>query len=127
MAQRRGQRYKDKERSMLRSTKQLYGDKLGALDGEIGHVKDFILTIRTGRSLSGGGYRFLVDRTPGAHSPHSLGRPDQPESPAREPDLKTDRAEPSIESHKPVSRQYEEEYYRYYGWPIYWQVMRCGA
>ena len=28
---------------------------------------------------------------------------------------------PSIDSHKPVSRQYEEEYYRYYGWPYYWQ------
>ena len=28
---------------------------------------------------------------------------------------------PSIEFHKPVSRQYEEEYYRYYGWPRYWQ------
>ena len=28
---------------------------------------------------------------------------------------------PSIEAHKPVSRQYEEEYYRYYGWPFYWQ------
>jgi hypothetical protein len=28
---------------------------------------------------------------------------------------------PSIESHKPVSRQYEEEYHRYYGWPYYWQ------
>ena len=26
---------------MLRSIKQLYGDKLGASDGEIGHVKDF--------------------------------------------------------------------------------------
>ncbi len=28
---------------------------------------------------------------------------------------------PAIETHKPVSRQYEEEYYRYYGWPYYWQ------
>jgi hypothetical protein len=28
---------------------------------------------------------------------------------------------PSIDSHKPVSRQYEEEYFRYYGWPYYWQ------
>ena len=27
---------------------------------------------------------------------------------------------PSIDMHKPVSRQYEEEYYRYYGWPYYW-------
>jgi hypothetical protein len=26
---------------MLRSVKQLYGDKLGATDGEIGRVKDF--------------------------------------------------------------------------------------
>jgi len=28
-------------RLMLRSVKQLYGDKLGASDGEIGRVKDF--------------------------------------------------------------------------------------
>jgi hypothetical protein len=28
---------------------------------------------------------------------------------------------PAIESHKPVSRQYEDEYHRYYGWPDYWQ------
>jgi hypothetical protein len=28
---------------------------------------------------------------------------------------------PAIETHKPVSRQYEEEYHRYYGWPYYWE------
>jgi hypothetical protein len=28
---------------------------------------------------------------------------------------------PSIEMHKPVSRQYEGEYYRYYSWSYYWQ------
>ena len=27
---------------------------------------------------------------------------------------------PSIESHKPVSRQYEQKYSQYYGWPYYW-------
>ena len=27
---------------------------------------------------------------------------------------------PAIATHKPVSRQYEEEYYRYFGWPSYW-------
>jgi hypothetical protein len=27
---------------------------------------------------------------------------------------------PAIELHKPVSRQHEEEYHRYYGWPAYW-------
>lgn len=28
---------------------------------------------------------------------------------------------PSIDEHKPVSRQFEIEYYRYYNWPYYWQ------
>jgi hypothetical protein len=27
---------------------------------------------------------------------------------------------PSLDSHKPVSRQFEENYFGYYGWPIYW-------
>ena len=27
---------------------------------------------------------------------------------------------PPIEAHKPVSRQYEIDYYQYYGWPAYW-------
>jgi uncharacterized protein YrrD len=27
---------------------------------------------------------------------------------------------PSLNSDKPVSRQFEESYYGYYGWPIYW-------
>jgi hypothetical protein len=27
---------------------------------------------------------------------------------------------PVIEMHRPVSRQYEESYYAYYGWPTYW-------
>jgi hypothetical protein len=27
---------------------------------------------------------------------------------------------PSLDSDKPVSRQFEEAYYGYYGWPIYW-------
>lgn len=27
---------------------------------------------------------------------------------------------PSIDSHKPVSRQYEDDYYRYYQWSPYW-------
>src|SRR5665213_1449900 len=65
---------------MLRSIKQLYGDKLGASDGEIGHVKDFYfddqnwairyLAVDTGSWLSG--RQVLL-------SPHSLGRLDQGE------------------------------------------------
>jgi hypothetical protein len=55
-------------------------------------------------------------------SPHSLGHLD-PAGKVLRVNLTRKRIEksPSIESHKPVSRQYEEEYYRYYGWPFYWQ------
>lgn len=28
---------------------------------------------------------------------------------------------PIADTHKTVSRQYEEEYHRYYGWPYYWE------
>src|SRR6478672_7693729 len=55
-------------------------------------------------------------------APHSLGRLDQAGNVLRV-NLTRKQIEdsPPIESHKPVSRQYEEEYYRYYGWPYYWQ------
>jgi hypothetical protein len=108
---------------MLRSIKQLYGHSLGASDGEIGQVKDFYfddqnwairyLVVDTGLWLSG--RQVLI-------SPHSIGRLDQAERVLRV-NLTRKQIEnsPSIESHKPVSLQYEEEYYRYYGLPCYWQ------
>jgi sporulation protein YlmC with PRC-barrel domain len=108
---------------MLRSLKQMYGDKLGASDGDIGQVKDFYFDDQNW------GIRYLVADTgvwlPGRQvliSPHSLGRLDQAGKTLRV-NLTRKQIEnsPSIESHKPVSRQYEEEYYRYYGWPFYWQ------
>jgi len=108
---------------MLRSIKQLYGDKLGASDGEIGQVKDFYfddqnwavryVVADTGSWLSG--RQVLI-------SPHAFGPLHQAGKVLRV-DLTRKQIEdsPSIESHQPVSRQYEEEYYRYYGWPYYWQ------
>jgi len=59
--------------------------------------------------------------TAGAHLAPCLPRRLSGESPAREPDRKQIEDSPAIESHKPLSRQYEEEYHRYYGWPYYWQ------
>jgi hypothetical protein len=108
---------------MLRSIKQLYGTKLGASDGEIGHVKDFYFDDQNWA------VRYLVADTgswlPGRQvliSPHSLGRLDETGKVLRV-NLTRKQIEdsPSIETHKPVSRQYEEEYYRFYGWPYYWQ------
>ncbi len=108
---------------MLQSIKQLYGVKLGASDGEIGHVKDFYfddenwavryLVADTGSWLSG--RQVLI-------APHSFEHFNQAGKVLRV-NLTRQQLEnsPSIDSHKPVSRQYEEEFYGYYGLLGYWQ------
>jgi uncharacterized protein YrrD len=108
---------------MLRSIKQLLGDQLGASDGDIGHVKDFYFDDKswavryvvadTGSWLTG--RQVLL-------SPHSFGS-FRPAGKILIVNLTRKQIEnsPPIDSHKPVSRQYEEEYYQYYGWPGYWQ------
>ena len=108
---------------MLFNIKQSYGNNLEASDGEIGQMKDFYfddekwavryLVVDTGSWLPG--RQVLI-------SPHSLGRFDQAGKVLRV-NLTRKQIEdsPSIESHKPVSRQYEEDYHRHYGWPGYWQ------
>ncbi|HWX23367.1 MAG TPA: PRC-barrel domain-containing protein [Candidatus Binatia bacterium] len=108
---------------MLQSIKQLYGDRLGASDGEVGQVKDFYFDEQNWA------VRYVVADTgtwlPGRQvllSPHIFGSLD-PAGTSLRVNLTRKQIEdsPSIETHKPVSRQYEEEYYRYYGWPYYWE------
>jgi len=108
---------------MLRSLKQLYGHKLGASDGEIGKIKDFYFddqnwAIRyfvadTGNWLTG--RKVLI-------SPQSLA---SPAAFGKSVDVGLTRRQiektPPIESQKPVSRQYEEDYYKHFGWPYYWK------
>jgi uncharacterized protein YrrD len=108
---------------MLRSIKPLYDDQLGASDGDLGRVKDFYfddqswavryVVVDTGTWLAS--RQVLL-------SPHAFGEFLQTGKVLR---VKLTRKQiedsPSIERHKPVSRQYEEEYHRYYGWPYYWQ------
>lgn len=109
---------------MLQNTKSLYGYKLAALDGDIGQVQDFYfddkawvvryLVADTGSWLSG--RQVLL-------TPHTFGHLDREEK-ALAINLTRARIEtsPSIELHKPVSRQYEIDYHRYYGWPAYWNA-----
>jgi sporulation protein YlmC with PRC-barrel domain len=108
--------------SHLENTRELYGDKIAALDGNIGHVRDFyfddnIWVIRyaiadTGSWLPG---RLVL------LSPHAFGKLDQHKK-TLHINLQRIQIEnsPPIESQKPVSRQYEADYYSYYGWPVYW-------
>lgn len=108
---------------MVRSIQQLFGNQLGASDGEIGSVKDLYFDDRNWA------IRYLVADTgswlPGRLvliSPYSLG-PHDTDKKLQKVNLTRKQIEksPSIDRHKPVSRQYEEEYYRYYNWPYYWQ------
>lgn len=108
---------------MLQSIKELYGKKLGGSDGDIGHVKDFYFDDQNWA------IRYLIADTgswlPGRKvllSPYSIGHLDQAGK-VLHVNLTRMQIEnsPAIESHKPVSRQYEEDYHRYYGWPYYWQ------
>lgn len=108
---------------MRRSIKQIYGGRLGATDGDIGHVLDFYfddqnwvvryVVVDTGTWLPG--RKVLL-------SPHSLGSLDSVGRVLRvNLTRKRISGSPSVDTHKPVSRRYEEEYYRYYGWPYYWE------
>jgi len=113
------------DHSMLRSIKQLYGEKLSAADGEVGHVKDFYfddeywavryVVVETGLWLPG--RQVLI-------SPHSFGNFYQNgDSLLVELSRKQIEKSPPVDAHKPVSRQYEEEFYRFYGLPNYWNGM----
>jgi hypothetical protein len=108
---------------MSQSLKQLQGLKLAASDGELGHVKDFYF------SDENWAVRYVVADTgnwlPGRQvllSPHSVtGLEDDRKSLSVNLTRKQIEDSPSIETHKPVSRQYEELYHRYYGFPYYWE------
>ena len=107
---------------MLRKASTLNGYTLQSLDGEVGKVKEFYFddqhwTIRylvadTGNWLTG--WQVLI-------SPYALGAVMSDEQRVAI-NLTKGQIEdsPSLNSDKPVSRQFEEAYYGYYGWPTYW-------
>ena len=108
---------------MLIKARTLNGYTLHSLDGEnIGRVEQFYFddqhwTIRylvadTGNWLRG--RQVLI-------SPHALTVVLEAEQSIGVNLTKSQIEEsPSLESDKPVSRQFEEAYHGYYGWPMYW-------
>jgi uncharacterized protein YrrD len=107
---------------MLIRIKALKGYKLESLDGEIGKVEELYfednhwmvryLVANTGNWLTG--RQILIP-------PHALGQ-------VKKDDLnitvnltrKQIEDSPSIDTDKPVSRQFEEDLYLFFGWPKYW-------
>ncbi len=107
---------------MLHNINDLYGNKISALDGDIGHVKDFYFddTIWVIRYMGADTGNWLPGREV-LLSPYSFGALNQEEE-ALLVNLTQKQVEdsPLREMHEPVSRQYELEYFNYYGWPYYW-------
>ncbi len=107
---------------MLNKAKTLTGYTLHSRDEEIGKVEEFYfddqhwairyLVANTGNWLTG--QQVLI-------SPYALTAVNQ-EAQSIAIDLTQKQIEnsPSLNSDKPVSRQFELEYYGYYGMPLYW-------
>ena len=106
----------------LQNTKALIGKELHATDGTIGHVKDFYfddqtwmvryLVVDTGTWLTGRQVVLASEAFDEIGDKHEI--------------LKVNllkhqiESSPSIGTQLPLSRQYEREYYNYYGWTDYW-------
>jgi len=107
---------------MLNKATTLKGYQLDSLDGEFGEVKEFYFddhhwTIRylvantgnwlTGRQVLISPYALVAAIKAEEHIAVNLTKKQIEDS-------------PSLSSDKPVSRQFEESYYGYYDWPMYW-------
>jgi hypothetical protein len=107
---------------MLRKTKELIGSKLHAQDGEVGHIKDFYFDDQhwTIRYLVADTGNWLPNRKV-LLSPFAVTAVHKT---PRVVDLNLTKKQieesPPIETHMPVSRQFEQQYYEHYGWPYYW-------
>jgi len=107
---------------MLNKAKTLRGYKLDSLDGEVGKVKEFYFDDRHWT------IRYLVADTgnwlPGRQvliSPYALVAVNSAaENIAINLTKKQIEDSPSLNSDKPVSRQFEMKYHGYYGFPTYW-------
>jgi len=107
---------------MLRRARELTDYKLGATDGDIGKVREFYFNDQswTIRYLVADTGNWLSERQV-LISPYAL-------EPANKAGMvipvHMTRAQiekgPPLSTDRPVSRQYEGEYYAYYGWPAYW-------
>jgi hypothetical protein len=107
---------------MLRSVQKLTGVAIKATDGPVGQITDLYfddeswviryVVVDTTNWL--GGRKVLI-------SPYAMGQPDWAGETLPVFVTKEQvRNSPGIDSHKPISRQYEESYLGYYGYPFYW-------
>ncbi len=110
---------------MLREVKAMHGATLLARDGEIGKVEEVLFDDHLWT------VRYLVVRTGGWLTGRKVLLPpavlEGPVSDQRLLSVNLTRGQversPVAETDKPVSRQWETDYYDYYVWPYYWAGM----
>lgn len=107
---------------MLTNVKTIRKYKLNGIIGEVGGIREFFFddkfwTVRYLVASTGG----WLSKRQVLISPYFIIDVDH-NFKLINVDLSKEEIEnsPSIETDKPVSRQFEEEYYRYYGAPLYW-------
>jgi len=108
---------------MLRNSAHLKGFTIRATDGELGTVDQLYfddktwairyLVVETGGWL--GGRQVLISPISVVHADWEAERLDVALT------KKQVENSPNIDTHQPVSRQHEAEYYGYYGYPYYWE------
>lgn len=108
--------------SLLRSLKDLEGYTVSATNGDVGKVKNFLLDDEhwTVRYLVVDTKSFMDGRDL-LITPISFGQTEWSTS-RFNVNLTMEKIQhcPSADTDKPVSRQHEEDYARYYGYPTYW-------
>lgn len=107
---------------MLNKAKALNGYKLNSKDGVLGGVRDFYFddTHWVIRYLVADTGNWLKNRQV-LLSPYALKEVIRDEKQiAVELSNKQIEESPSLDYDKPVSRQFEDSYHIYYGWPMYW-------
>jgi len=107
---------------MLYKAKDLSGYQLGAEDGEIGKIKEFYFDDKywTIRYLVADAGNWLFGRKV-LISPYAITEVNISEKLIHTRLTKQQiKDSPSWDEDKPVSRQFEMNYYGYYGWPGYW-------
>jgi hypothetical protein len=107
---------------MLHKVSTLNGYALHSRDGEMGHAREFYFDDRhwTVRYLVADTGTWLTGRQV-LISPYALGSAiEKDKNIAIALTKKQIEESPSLDTDKPVSRQFEESYYGYYGWPPYW-------
>jgi len=110
---------------MLHKVKTLNFYKLGASDGEIGKFEEFYFDDKywTVRYLVVDTGNWITDRPDRRVliSPYAVVDVDEKKKiMATDLTKKQIKDSPSWNTKQPVSRQVEETYFEYYGWPVYW-------